>query len=134
MKPRSIYDIFETDEKLEQDGVEFDCGFGSFKLAYAGTIEFQKEYMEQMKPYAEAQARGLLDPKIQVRLLRVVYAKTIVKNWTGVIGRDGKEIPFNEENCVKLFEDLPRLFSMVREWAGNFANYRKIYAEQVVKN
>lgn len=132
--PRSIYDIFETDTKLEEQGVKFDCGFGSFTLAYVGNPAFSKEYQVQMKPYAEAQARGLLEGKIHQKILISVYAKTIIKGWEGVIGRDGKEIPFTEENVVNLMLDLPRLFGMIREWAGNFANYRKAYAESVVGN
>jgi hypothetical protein len=133
-QPKNVFDVFETDEKLENNGVVFDCGFGKFKLAYVGNPEFQKAYAEAMKPYAEASARGLLDGNIQLRVLREVYAKTIIKGWSEVYGRDGEEIPYSYENALKLTEELPRLFGMIREWAGNFANYRKIYADTVVGN
>lgn len=134
IKPTSIYDVFETDETLENKGVTFDCGFGKFTVAYVGNEDFQKAYAEAMKPVAEAQARGLLDSKVHLKILRRVYAQTIVKGWEGVIGRDGKELEFTVENCEKLLNDLPRLFGLIREWASNFANYRKAYTENVVKN
>ena len=133
-KPTTIYEVFETDEGLENEGVVFDCGFGKFKVAYVGNPVFQKAYAQAMKPYAEASARGILDEKIQMRILQEVYAKTIVKGWEDVIGKDGEPLEFSEEACLQLFKDLPRLFGMIRDWAGNFANFRKIYADAVVGN
>ncbi len=132
--PQSIYDVFETDEKLENDGIDFDCGFGVFTLAYVGNDDFARDYAETMKPYAEAAQRGLLDAKVQRKRLVGVYARTVVKNWKKVYGRDQEEIVFSIEECEKLMIALPRLFSMIREWAGNFANYRKTYVDGVVGN
>lgn len=131
---RSIYDVFETDENLENNGIDFDCGFGTFTLAYVGNDDFARDYADAMKPYAEAAQRGLLEAKTQRKILVGVYARTVVKGWKNVYGRNQEEIVFSVEECEKLMIALPRLFSMIREWAGNFANYRKTYVEGVVGN
>ena len=133
-QPMDIYEMFETDTSLENEGVWFQFGFGDFKLAYVGGEQgFQNEYAERMRPHAEAQARKMLDPEIHRKILVECYAKHILKDWRDVKGPSG-EIPFSEENAIKLLLDLPRLFDILRDAAMNFANYRKIYAEDVGKN
>ncbi len=69
-KPQSIYDVFETDESLEVGGVWFDYVFGRFRLAFVGGAnqDFQREYAERMKPYTEAEVRGLLDDSIRRKI------------------------------------------------------------------
>ena len=133
-KPKSIYDTFETDEGLENEGVWFDFMFGSFKLAYSGNQNFQSAFTDAMKPYAEAAARGLLDAKVARNILAKAYSRHVVKGWKNVVGRDGVELVYTPEACASLFNELPRLFDVIRDSATNFANYRKIYVEQVVKN
>lgn len=135
-QPQNIYDLFETNGKLEIDGVWFEYAFGSFKLAFVGGANqaFQREYAERMKPYAEAEARGLLDEKIRRKIQIDCYVEHVVRDWKQVIGRDGKDIPFSKPVAVKLFTELPHLFSMIRSAATNFANYRRLYADAAVGN
>lgn len=133
---QSIYDLFETDDGLEINGVWFDYAFGSFKLAFVGGANqpFQREYAERMKPYAEAEARGMLDDKVRRRIQIECYVEHVVRDWRDVIGRDGKPLKFSHANAAKLFTDLPQLFNMIRSAATNFANYRKLYADSAVGN
>jgi len=135
-EPQSIYDLFETDTGLEAQGVWFDYAFGRFKLSFVGGANqaFQREYAERMKPYAEAEARGMLDDKVRRKIQIDCYVDHVVKDWTGVIGRDGKELPFSKKNAIQLFTELPHLFNMIRNAATNFANYRRLYADEAVGN
>jgi len=134
--PESIYDVFETDNSLELEGVWFDYSFGKFKLAYVGGAnqEFQKEYSEKMKPYIEAEARGMMDAETRRTIQIECYVNHVLRDWKDVIGRDGKEIKYSKAAAITLFTDLKHLFEMIRTGATNFANYRKIYADAVSGN
>ena len=135
-QPQSIYDLFETEESLELNGVWFDYSFGSFKLAYVGGANqsFQRAYSERMKPYIEAEARGMLDDKIRRKIQIECYVDHVLRDWKEVIGRDNSTLVYSKPNAIKLFNDLPQLFGMIRSAATNFANYRRIYADQVAGN
>lgn len=135
-EPQSIYDLFETDGGLEAEGVWFEYAFGSFKLSFVGGANqaFQREYAERMKPYAEAEARGMLDEKVRRKIQIDCYVEHVVRDWKNVIGRDGKEIPYSKDAARSLFTELPHLFTMVRSAATNFANYRRLYADEAVGN
>jgi hypothetical protein len=132
----NTYEMFETDSELETEGVWFSYSFGAFKLSYVGGQNqgFAREYSDLMKPYAEAQDRGLMDPKILRGIQIKCYAKHIVQDWRNVTDRNGDELTFTVAACEKLFLDLPELFQVVRNAATNFANYRKIYAESALGN
>lgn len=134
--PQSIYDIFETDDSLELDGVWFDYAFGRFKLAYVGGAnqKFQHEYANRMRPYAEAEATGQMDAEIRRKIQIECYVLHVLRDWKKVVGRDGKQLKYNEKNAIKLFTDLPHLFNMIRTAATNFANYRRLYADDVSGN
>jgi hypothetical protein len=135
-EPGSIYDVFETSDKLEAQGMWFDYAFGKFKLAYVGGAnqDFQREFAERMKPHLEAQQRGVMDPEIARKIQIECYVNHVVKDWRDVIGRDGKTLKFNTKNAVKLFLDLPHLFTMIRSAATDFSNFKKIYEDQVLGN
>ncbi len=135
-KPQSIYEVFETDEGLEASGVWFDYAFGRFKLSYVGGANqaFQREYAERMKPYAEAEARGMMDAQVRRQIQIDCYVEYVLKDWTDVIDREGEELPYTKKDATQLFTELPHLFEMIRTAATNFANYRRIYADAAVGN
>ena len=135
-KPQSIYEVFETDEGLEASGVWFDYAFGRFKLSYVGGAnqDFQREYAERMKPYAEAEARGMMDDKVRRQIQIDCYVDYVLKDWTDVIDRNSEDLPYSKEAAKQLFLDLPHLFNMIRTAATNFANYRRIYVDEAVGN
>ena len=132
----NTYEMFETDESLELDGIWYTYTFGAFRIAYVGgsNVAFSYEYSERMKPYLEADARGLMDETVRRAIQVDCYVKHIIRDWRHVTDREGKELPFNEKNVRELMMDLPQLFQVVRTAATNFANYRKVYAESLLGN
>ena len=135
-KARNIYEIFETDEDLEREGVWIDFGYGQFRIAYIGGANqgFGREFAEKMKPYLKLEERGEMDPKIARQIQIECYVNHVVKDWKGVIGRDDEDIPFSKQKALELFTELPHLFQVIRSTATKFANYRKIYVSDVVGN
>ena len=133
----SIYDTYKTNPKLELEGIVFDCGpDGKFMLARAGgsNVRFAKNLSAKMRPHERQMDAGTMDNEVGLKLLIEVFANSIVLGWEGVKDEKGKDLPFSVENCIKLFNDLPDLFTDVREQAMKWSNYRKQEIEDAVKN
>ena len=136
-KPKSIYELFETDETMEQQGIVVDFGpYGEFKVARASgsNIKYSETVKRYNKPYQKMLKRGTMPEKLARQVLAKVYAESIVLNWKRVIGRDGKEIPYTTQNVVKVLLDLPDLFSQIVIESLNAELYRKDYVEEAAKN
>lgn len=118
----SLYEEYETDPQLEKDGVHLEVGLSkagkvvTIKLRRAGGAnqKFAKVFEQKSKPYRRLmEIPGALDPAVQERVMREVYADAVVSGWENVEDKAGNEMPFNRENVIKLFTDLPDLFRRV---------------------
>jgi hypothetical protein len=67
-------------------------------------------------------------------MMRDVYVETVVLGWEGMLDAAGNPLPFNKENALKLFTDLPDLFQDVMEQAGKLALFREDIREDEAKN
>lgn len=68
---------------------------------------------------------------------RVLYAKHIVKGWTGVNDANGKEVEFTEGECLGFLSSLPDwLFDELRAFASDIQNFidAPIDVEEKAKN
>ncbi len=136
-KPKSIYELFETDSTMEQQGVVVDFGpYGRFKVARASgnNIKYAQSFQKHNRPYQKMQRRGTMPEELARQVLAKVYAESILLDWEGVIGRDGKNIPFSKENAIKVMLDLPDLFTQIIAESQNAESYRKEYVEDATKN
>lgn len=136
-KPKSIYELFETDATMEQQGVVVDFGpYGRFKVARASgsNLKYSQSFQKHNKPYQKMQRRGTMPEAIARQVLAKIYADSIILNWEGVIGRDGKEISFSKDNVVKVMLDLPDLFTQIIAESQNAESYRRDYVEEAAKN
>jgi hypothetical protein len=68
------------------------------------------------------------------KLLREVYAETVVLDWENVEDADGNPMPFNAANAVKLFTDLPDLFRDIQEQSQRSALFRAELLEREAGN
>lgn len=133
----SLYDLYSTDADLERGGVILNYGEGvRIKIARAGgaNVDFAKTLERLMRPYRKRLDTGTLDEKVATDVFIRVFAESVVKDWEGVTDREGNTLPFNTDNCVKLFKDLPDLFADVREAATSVSNFRDKEVEDDVKN
>lgn len=132
----SIYDSFLTDAELERDGVELD--FGDFQVTIARAGGANKRYEQTLRRQLDKHKRAIqldaLPAETAERVLRTVFAETIVLGWRGVQDRDGKDIPFSPSACAKLFEELPEFFYAVREEAAKLGNFLAKRRKEIVGN
>lgn len=111
---KSLYAAFQTSENSEKgEGIVLNYGdYGKFRIHRAGGANrrFGTLFQAKMKPYTRQLQTDTMDEDLAREISIEVYAKTVVIGWEGVVGRDGDELPFSEENCVQLLTDLPDLF------------------------
>lgn len=135
---KAVYDIFETDPRKEQDGVEFDyLGLFTVVVARAGGSNkaFASALEEECKPYRRALQLNVqgMDEKA-LELYQRVYARTIIKNIYGPKVNRVKSDPFDPEIAMVLFKELPALFAEVKDQAESIALFRKEAREADAKN
>lgn len=135
-KTKSPYELFSTDAKAENQGINLDFGDFAIRIARAGGAnkKYAKALVRILKPYRKAIATNTIAEKKQSELMAEVYAETVVLGWVNVKDRDGVEMEFNKENCIKLLVDLPVLFQQIMADAENFNNFKADEAEEVAKN
>ena len=138
----NLYQQFETNRELEKTGIILDYGFNSKKqpiqirIARAGGANerYSKLLEVRTKPYRRQIQNDTLDNAVAEKITKEVYAQTVVLGWNGVEDRDGNEMPFTQENCVKLFTDLPDLWADVQLQSTRAALFRAEILEADAKN
>lgn len=139
----SLYNAYETDRKAETEGVHLQIGTNSkgeistIRIRRAGGANqtFAKVFEIKSKPHRRLMdIPGALDQRVQERIMREVYAESVVVGWENIEDRDGNELPFTKENVIQLFTDLPDLFRVVVKESQDMALFRKEAREEEAKN
>lgn len=145
-----MYNQFETDRDLEQNGVVLD--YGDFRVTVArpggANKAFDRAVEARVKPIRRAiQAEAV--PKDQiVKIAREAFVETCVKNWEvktgeengqpvytqGIEQRDGTIVPFSKEAVNQAFIALPALAEDIQEQAAKLALWRAAALEDEAKN
>lgn len=129
---KGLYDMFETDPAIENDGVVLEYGMNSkdepieirVRRAGGANSAFAKVFELKSKPFKRLIQADKLDRETGDRLLRETYAETVVIGWKGVEDKEGKPMPFSKENVIRLFTDLPSLFRDVVAQSQNESLFR----------
>lgn len=125
---------FGTDSKKEVEGVWEDFGDGlEVKIARIGNPIYQKAFQKISKPHKKAIRRGTLRDEKAEELLIEAMAKAIVLDWKG-LEEDGKEVPYNHNNCVKILTEYKDFREQVSEFATEIEAFRCDEDEEAEKN
>jgi len=138
----NIYSLFKTDGALEKEGIWIEYGTTDgdkpirIKIARAGgkNTDFSKALEKATKPYRKQIQTGMLEDKVADRLYKDVFADKVVLDWENVQGPDGKDMKFTKPNVLKVFEDLPDLFTDLREQSTNATLFREEVRETDLGN
>lgn len=138
----NLYQQFKTDSTVEKTGVLLEYGNNSqgkpicIRIARAGGANdrFNKRLEAVVKPYRRQIQTETIATEQVTKLMRRVYAETVVLGWENVELMDknpdgspaGTFSPreFTVEACLELFEDLPDLYQDVVEQAQRAALFR----------
>lgn len=138
----SLYKAFGTNAELENKGIELavatndDGSVVKFFVSRAGkgNKKYQKALETVFKPYRRQMQLGTMSEETASSLMTEIFATTILKGWENVQTEDGKDLPFNKENAVKLLTDLPELYDTLTAAANDVANFRDETLEEDAKN
>lgn len=147
----SMFEQFETDKKLEEEGVWLD--YGDFRVLVAHAGGSNKKYVSyaeaKTKPFRRAIAAGTMNEERSKGLLFDIYAHAIIKDWQIADGEDkdgatkwkrgihkkgGGVLDFTADNVVATFKLLPNLFMDIQQSAEGIALFRKEDLEDEAKN
>lgn len=138
----NLFKQFATDPRAEKEGVRFEIGVNSkgetiaFQIARAGgqNTRYLKAVEAKTKPYRMQIQAGTLDNELAAKLMREVFAESVVIGWDGVEDENGQPLQYSPEAAATLFEQLPELYALLQEQAQNVALYRKDVLDGVAKN
>lgn len=138
----SLYKSYSTDSAKEQNGVpiEFEANddgtIPTFIVSRMGETnkEWSKALRIATKPYQRQMQLGVLPAEKDASIFLEVFAGTIVKDWSNVQDENGNVIPFSKANAIKVFTDLPDLYSILQKQAADAALFRKDVLEAEAKN
>ena len=143
---QDMYDLFETDQNLEKDGVYIDYGSFRVKLARSGGANkrYGKILEAKAKPYRRAIQTKTMDNELAERMMMDAFVETCIIAWetkidedewkSGILDEDKSLQPFKKENVIKVFKRLPDLFIDLSEQATTLSNYRIGELEEDAKN
>ena len=138
----SLYSQFQTDKSVEKEGVVLEYGMNSknkpisIRIARAGgaNTHYAKLLESKIKPYRRQIQNETLDNAVAEKLTKEVYAQSVVLGWENVEDKEGNELIFNQENFIKLMDDLPDLWSDLQSQANRAALFRAEILEVDTKN
>ena len=126
-------DNYITDPELESEGVWLKFPEDR-KLCVRRAGGANKKYLRTaqsaIKPFKRQLDRGTMDPEEINRLMREVYAKTIVADWSGINDETGTPVPCTPENVKAFFDAFPEIFADVMDSASDLATYAEREIEE----
>lgn len=153
----SMYAQFATDSDFEKKGIWVE--FAAFRVLIARAGGANKKYERVLeaktKPYKRAILNETMDPGKSLQIYREIYAESIVLKWevkipdakdpdnedkfTWKAGIENPEpggpiLPFNKDNVMLSFNNLPDLFLDLKVQAEKMALFRKQDLEDESKN
>jgi hypothetical protein len=137
-----VFGDFEMDVKKETEGVKIeystnaDGSIPSVTILRASPVnkKYAKTLERLTRPYRRQIAAETLAPETSRSIhIRVIVA-SILLGWENVQDKDGKNIPFTEENAIKLFEKLPGWFDDIVTNANKESLFRLDVQETEAKN
>lgn len=115
----SIYTQFKTDPKAEVGGVPI-----KFKPNKDGTVptvylarmggankDFSRIHTEAWKPFQGEITAGAMSDAQRLEIAVGVFVDSCVRGWSNMQDENDVAIPFSREAAIKLFNDLPELYS-----------------------
>lgn len=129
----SLFKTFKSNAKLETEGRWFDIktpnedgSIPGFLLARTGTrnISYQRAVEKIQRDHKIEFDTGTMAPDDALALLIETFVDTSLKDWRNVKDENEMLLPFNRPNAIKLFTDLPDLFSILRRQAESLSNYQ----------
>jgi hypothetical protein len=125
--------MLQLGQKLIDDGVWRTYNGVRVKIGRAGTTEWLREQENLERPYRKKIEKGTLSAVIKRDLYMRNLARTILLDWDGVLGEDGKPVAYTEELAFQLLSEQPEFLDFVGEVALEIDNFKNEQEKKTVK-
>jgi len=128
---KSLYEQFKTNPALEQDGVVLDFGGPKFRVRRTGGAnrKYKAIFSAKIRPFSRAIANGSFSEEKSDEVLKDVFFEAVMVDWANVTDEANNPLEFNKANFLKVMNDLPDLWSAIRQEADNIKNFQDETAE-----
>lgn len=137
---KKIKNNYAIDLKKEVEGVWFPLSMISgveVKVARDGNPNYKKAMRRLMKPYAKSIHRGKdLAPEVEERIQIELLIETILLDWKGMPGENGKDVPYSKDLAKMLLNDpeLKEFRDEINELSKEFDAFKKEIEKGLEKN
>lgn len=106
-------------------------GDPTLTVAFAGEANtaYLNDLLKQSKESArKLQSLGATPAALEAQRddARILYARHVVRGWSGVVDAQGVEVPFSPENCLAFLRALPGwIFDTIQRFCERPANFIK---------
>lgn len=132
----STYKSFKTDPKVEVEGVW--ANYGDFRIRHAraggANMAFARAMEKIGRKYRKQIELDVIREERALKMMREVYADTVILDWEGVTDENEQPMEFTRENVIRLFKDLPDLFLDIQDSAKSPKAFRDAINEVDEKN
>jgi hypothetical protein len=141
---------YKTDAAAEVEGVWIDVDINEHnrkpikvKLSRMGQSNkaYTKALEERTRPHTAAIQAETLDNELGRSIMRDVFVDTILLSWENLpkseltgVDTDTDDLPFNRENAIALFDELPDFYDVCETHAKKTANFRNATRTKTSKN
>ena len=146
----SLRKTFKTDKAAEAEGVWQEVGINEHngkpqEIKLSRMSKSNKRYTKELeratRPHSSAIQNESLDNELGAKILREVFADTVILDWRNIPRseltgnpEDTEELAFTRENVLALFEELPDLYDDWEARAKKAASFREQEREVAGKN
>jgi len=118
---------YQTEADIEMDGViiPFKKGRSITIRRAGGSNQAYTDYAAMRFKETKRQTKtGDVEEDVAREVMYDIYATKVVIGWAGWKDKEGKDIPFTKQNCMKLFQESREIYAIIFEEAQNLDNFR----------
>lgn len=145
-----LRNTFKTDKSAEVEGVEIEVDINEHNnepitIRLSRMSRSNKRYTKRLdavtRPHMAAIQNETMNEAVAAKMMREVFVDTVLLGWKNLPKseltgnpEDTDELPFNRENALALFEELPDLYDDWEGRAKKAATFREHEREEAAKN
>lgn len=156
-----LYKKMQTSTRLETEGIWLHIDDTRIKLSRAGGKNTKFIAAAEKMARENRKTMDLLGEEKSRKLMHKLFAEVVVLDWLtetqdgtldetgdpyvagqseglrytrGISGPNGEIVPYNQENVLKVFDDIPDLFRLVKETAEDPELFKQSLIKEIEGN
>jgi len=121
--------LFKTSKELEKSGRWYEINDRTSFLVkrYGGSNskKLEESFAKHYRPYAAIIERNGLPEEKTNEILATIFVESCLIDWKGIDIDGKKDVPYNQELAIKLFQLLPDLLKTLMEYAQQPGYYKE---------